>query len=101
MARKKTLREQVEEQFGEWTDGVVGLSVSDLDSMLLRYAKYREDVKETRKNDEKLNQTIELKKELEAPYKDSLKAIELKSRYLLLLIGEKGGDTSGTASGKM
>jgi len=96
MARKKTLREQIEEQYGEFADSVVALGVSELDSMLLRYTKYREEVKESKLHDEQLQKTAELKKELEAPYRDALKAIDLKSRYLLLLIGEKGGDTSGS-----
>ena len=96
MAKSKTLREQVEEKYGEWVDTVVGLNVEKLDSLLLSYTKHREEVRDSKAKDEKLLQTLELKKELEAPYKDSLKAIDLKTRYLLMLIGEKGGNTSGT-----
>lgn len=98
MAKKKTLREEVEDKYGEFANSVAGLGVGELDSLLLRYAKYREEVKESKKEDEQLIKTAELKKELEAPYKDSLKAIDLKSRYLLILIGEKGGDTSGSVN---
>jgi hypothetical protein len=95
MGKKKTVRQQVEEQFQEWTDSVQGLSVSDLDSMILRYAKYREEIKDAKEKDETLQKTKELIKELSAPYRESLKANELKTKYLITLLGEKGGETSG------
>lgn len=93
---KKSFKEQVQEMYGEWTDGLNTLSVEELDKMILRYAKHREEVKEDRKNNERLNELAELKKELEAPYRDSLKAIDIKTRYLLTLLAEKGGDATGS-----
>lgn len=97
MAKGKTLREKVESQFGDWTSTVQGLSIQELDAQILRYTKYREEIKESKTKDEQLLKTQELLKELSAPYKDAVKATELKTQYLIMLLGEKGGDTSGTA----
>jgi hypothetical protein len=43
--------------------------------------------------DEELEKTAALLKELKAPYNETKKAIKLKMRYIVQLIGEKGGQT--------
>lgn len=95
MSKRKTVREQVEEQFGDWAGTVQGLSVAELDSMILRYAKYREEIKDFREKDEQLQKAKEMVKELSAPHRDNLKGNEMKTKYLITLLGEKGGNTSG------
>jgi hypothetical protein len=95
MAKKKSLKEQVEEQFQDWANSVQGLSVSELDSMILRYAKYREEIKDFRESDEQLQKAKEMVKELSAPHRENLKGNEIKTKYLISLLGEKGGNTSG------
>jgi hypothetical protein len=96
MAKKKSFREIVEEQHQDWVSTVQGLSVEELDKMILRYAKYREEIKEAREKDEELNRVKELVKELGAPYRENLKINEQKTKYLIMLLGEKGGNTSGS-----
>jgi hypothetical protein len=96
MAKKKSLREIVEEQHRDWVSTVQGLSVEELDKMILRYAKYREEIKEAREKDEELNRAKEIVKELSAPYRENLKINEQKTKYLIMLLGEKGGNTSGS-----
>jgi hypothetical protein len=93
---KKSLRETVESEHQEWVSTVQGLSIEELDNMILRYAKYREEIKESREKDEQLNQAKELVKELGAPYRENLKINEQKTKYLIMLLGEKGGNTSGS-----
>jgi trehalose/maltose hydrolase-like predicted phosphorylase len=96
MAKKKSLRETVEEQHQDWVSTVQSLSVEELDKMILRYAKYREEIKEAREKDEELNRAKEIVKELGAPYRENLKINEQKTKYLIMLLGEKGGNTSGS-----
>lgn len=93
---KKSLREKVESEHSDWVSTVQGLSVDELDKMILRYAKYREEIKEFREKDEELNKAKELVKELNAPHSENLKFNEQKTKYLILLLGEKGGNTSGS-----
>ena len=93
---KKSLRETVEGEHQDWVSTVQGLSIDELDKMILRYAKYREEIKEFREKDEQLNQAKELVKELSAPHRENLKINEQKTKYLIMLLGEKGGNTSGS-----
>ena len=93
---KKSLRETVESEHQDWVSTVQGLSIEELDKMILRYAKYREEIKEFRERDEQLNQAKELVKELSAPHRKNLKTNEQKTKYLIMLLGEKGGNTSGS-----
>jgi hypothetical protein len=90
----KSTKQQVQKDYPDFADAVAGLSVADLEARLLSYAKEVEKLSEAKK--EKIGARLEdlaaQKKELEGPFKDAAKAIRLKSRYLLMLISEKGGD---------
>lgn len=94
--KKKTNREVVEEQHADWASTVQGLSVSELETMLLRFAKYRQEIKDFKEADEQLKEAKELVKHLSAPHNENLKGNEQKTKYLIMLIGEKGGNTSGS-----
>lgn len=93
---KKGFRELVEEQHADWAIGIQSMSTSELDNMILRYAKYREEIKEFRDKDEELARAKDLVKELNAPHRENLKINELKTKYLIMVLGEKGGNTSGS-----
>lgn len=95
---KKSLKEVVESEHSDWVSTVQGLSIEELDKMILRYAKYREEIKEFREKDEELQKAKELVKELGAPHKENLKINEQKTKYLITLLGEKGGNTSGSVA---
>jgi hypothetical protein len=88
---KKDIRSQVQKEYPDFVDAVNGLSVAELEQRLLAYAKERENVRESKEADEKLREVSELKSEMEGPYKDVQKAINLKSRYLIASIKDKGG----------
>lgn len=95
---KKDVTKDVQKKLPDFADAVAGLSVADLETRLLNYAKESENIDDAKDADEELQRTRELVKELGAPYAEARKMIKLKMRYIVQLIGEKGGDTSGTAS---
>lgn len=88
---KKDVKHEVQKKYPDFAEAVDGLSVGDLETRLSNYAKERVKVKEAKEADEQLKQVVEAKAELEGPYRDSLKAIDLKSQYMVTLIREKGG----------
>ena len=89
---KKTVQEQVQKDYPEFVSTVDGLSVQDLEGKLSSYAKEADKVRVAREEDEELTRTKALATELSGPYKDALKAIALKTKYIIELIKEKGGD---------
>lgn len=94
---KKDVKLEVQKRYPDFVESIDGLSVGDLEQRLLTYAKERENVREAKEIDEQLQQVIEAKAELEGPYKDAQKAIDLKSRYIISLIKEKGGNGEGAS----
>lgn len=93
---KKDVKLEVQKKYPDFAEAVDGLAVNDLENRLLNYAKERENVRAAKEADEKLEEVCSLKSELEGPYKDSQKAIDLKSRYIIALIKEKGGNAEGS-----
>jgi hypothetical protein len=89
---QKSLEEKVQSEFPEFVETVMGLNVQELEKRLSDYAKNRHEVQESKKNDEALKEIASQKSEMEAPYRDALNAIELKSKYIIKLIEEKGGN---------
>lgn len=92
MARPgKTVQEKVQAEYPEFVDSVMGLAVDALEKRLSDYAKHRDEVEESKKADGDLEQAKAVVSEMSAPYNDALKAINLKSKYIVALIKEKGG----------
>lgn len=91
-ARKATtFKEKVEAEFPEFVHSMWTLSVVDLEKRLSDYAKGRADTKEAKKVDVELEEARKVVTELSAPYNETLNAIEKKSKYIVELIREKGG----------
>ena len=91
MARsKKTLTEKVQEQYKEFADEAERLSIDQLNAKLVSLAKYQNENEEAKERDEDLEKAQALAAELGAPYKDTKKAIALKSKYVIHLLKEKG-----------
>lgn len=88
---KSKMKKAVEKGHPSFVDEVAGMSVEALEAKLLGLAKYREQTIDGKANDAKLKEVSEMKSEFEAPYRDALKAIGLKSAYVVELIKEKGG----------
>lgn len=93
MARpKKSPLEKLREEQPSFVDEVVGLSVDQLNNRLARLAKDAELNEEAKEDDEDLAKAQAEASELSAPYKDAKKMIRLKSRFIISLIKDKGGD---------
>lgn len=92
MARaKKSLQEKVQEDMPEFAAEVAGLAVQDLNNRLATLAKGAEENEQAQEDDEDLEKARSEASELAAPYRDAKKAIRLRSRYIISLIREKGG----------
>lgn len=92
MARaKKSLQEKVQEDMPEFAAEVASLSVQDLNNRLATLAKGSEENEQAQEDDEDLEKARAEASELAAPYRDAKKAIRLRSRYVISLIREKGG----------
>ena len=89
---KESIRKTIHKEYPGFSEGVDGLSVNDLEKRLSTYAKEAEKVEDQKESDQELEQTRATLSELTAPYRDAKKAIRLKSKYIIGLIREKGGD---------
>lgn len=85
------LRKKIQKEYPDFVEAVSGMSVQQLESRLTTMAKHRIKTKQAKKEDEKLSEVAAIKAELEAPYNDTLKALDVQSEYVALLIKEKGG----------
>ena len=88
---KKSVREKVEKDYPEFSTEVAGLSIDELNSKLASLAKGLEDSENHKDDNEDLNNAKALASELAAPYRDVKKAVQLKSKYVIALLREKGG----------
>lgn len=89
---KKDIKKEIQNKHSDFAEAVDRLSVSDLEQRLLNYAKETERVIAAFENDQEIIALSEKLKELKGPYNDTKKALQLKMRYINLLIAEKGGD---------
>lgn len=87
----KTIQEKVQSEFPEFVESVMGLSIEQLEKRLSDYAKHRDEVEEAKKADQELQAAKEVASSMAAPYGDALKAINMKSKYIVALVKEKGG----------
>jgi hypothetical protein len=86
------MKTKVQKQFPDFAEMVDAMNVDALEDRLNIYAKELEKVKKAQEADVDLEKAKELVSDLSAPYRDAKKAIELKTSYIISLIGEKGGD---------
>lgn len=92
MRQEKSIKEKVQKEYPEFVEAVDGLSVDALEKKISTYAKELEKSEQHKKDNEALKNAAYEKSLLEAPYRDVKKAIGLKVKYLIDLIGEKGGE---------
>lgn len=89
---KKDIRTIIQKQFPEFIDAVDGLSTDEIEKRISGYAKESQNVDDAKDADEGLADAKAQVAELSAPYKDAKKAINLKIRYLIQLLKDKGGN---------
>lgn len=90
--KELAVKTKAQKDYPEFTDSVDHLKIEELESNMLRMAKYREETEMAKKKDEVLEKAKNEVRELSAPYNDALKALKIKMAYLGILIQEKKGD---------
>lgn len=88
---KLSISEKVRQDHPDFVAEVVGLSVEELNSRLASHAKQVAEVEDAKEADEELADAREVAKTLAAPYAESKKTINQKTRFIVELIKEKGG----------
>lgn len=83
------VQEKMKLENPEFVEACQGLSVPELDNRLAALAKDAASVDQAREADEALAKAKEEASGLGAPYRDAKKAIKLKTKYVLELIGER------------
>lgn len=87
---KKTIEQVVAKEMPEFAQEAATLSADDLSGRLAQFAIDFDEVEKAKEADEELENTRKKLSELGAPYKDSKKALRLKSKYIISLLKEKG-----------
>jgi hypothetical protein len=90
--KELALKTKAQKDYPDFTEGVDSLKLEELESNLLRLAKYREETEMAKKKDEALEKAREMVGELQAPYNDAIKALKVKMGYLNLLIQDRKGE---------
>lgn len=82
---------KLEKKLGKlFAEEIRSLSAEQLKQRLVGLAQHRQEIREAKRNDEHLFKVSEEKKQLEAPYRDSLKDNELRSTFVVKVLEEKG-----------
>lgn len=91
MARqKKDLETLVQENYPDFYKEVQTVETDHLNTRLATLSKGREEVLESKENDEALEDAKEQVAAMTGPYRDALKAIGLKSKYIIKLLKDRG-----------
>lgn len=88
---KKSLRDTIQESHEAFAQEVDRMSVADLDRRLNLLAKHGEEIDEEKENNEGLKEAREALNQISGPFRDAKKANKLKTKYVIQLIKEKGG----------
>jgi len=87
----KSIREKVEGEYPEFVEDVIGLTADELKVRLSQYAIHLTETEEAQEADEAYQAAKALATELGGPYRDTVKALKLKRKYITMLVKEKGG----------
>lgn len=88
---KKDIKKVVEKEYPDFVDAVSGMALQELEARLGTLNKHRVTTQNAKDADEKLEEIKQIKSELEGPYNDTIKAVDLQSKYVVMLIKDKGG----------
>ena len=75
----------------EFKEEVDTLSVATLEARITKMQKGLDESREHKKQNKVLQEVKDKKAELEGPYRDVEKAVRIKTKYIIELIKEKGG----------
>jgi type III secretory pathway component EscU len=85
-------KDKFEDLTPEFKDSVQVAKSEEIRSKLANLSLAQVSLKEAKSNDEKLKEAVEVKKELEAPYRDSLKQLRLQTEFLHFTLQDRGED---------
>lgn len=93
MARDAELETKVFKLPGgkEFKEEIDTLSIPVLEARITKMQKNLDESREHKKNNVALQKVSAEKSELEGPYSDVEKAVKIKTKYIIELIKEKGG----------
>lgn len=95
--RKDKVKAKLEKEQRVFVEVADAMSVKDLEAKILSYTKERENLKDILKTKDEIVRAANLLKEIKQPFSDGIKMIDLKVAYMISLIEEKGGDSSGSS----
>lgn len=89
--KEEKLVKKIQKDLPEFYDSLQGLTVDELKEKLATYAKHREETIKFKEDNAEIKNAREKLSELEAPFKERLKEFNLRTKYIYLLMQEKGG----------
>lgn len=88
--KEEKLVKKIQKDFPDFYDALQSASTDDLKEKLSTHAKHREETLKSREECVPLNEAKEKVKEMNGPFNDTLKALNLRSKYIYMLMKEKG-----------
>lgn len=86
------LKKKMQKEYPNFVEVTDVMTLSELKKSMSKYANYAEETKLALKCDEEINNHKEVVKELSAPYKDALKALNAKMAYVHIAMKDKAVD---------
>lgn len=86
------LLKRLQKENPEFVASVESMSLDELKKEISLKSQQKEEVKASQKEDEQLNEAKELVKELNAPYRESLKALSDKITFIYLTMKNVSGE---------
>jgi hypothetical protein len=90
-AKEEKLIAKIQKEYPDFYDSLQSLTVDELQEKLASHAKHREETLKAKEDCVPLNEAKELVAEISGPFNDTLKMLSLRSKYIYLLMQEKGG----------
>jgi len=84
-------KREVEKKYPTFVEEANGMSVTDMNARLTKLVKNNDEIQTAMDDNQKIDEAKELLKELKGPYLDGIKENELKIKYLIEMVKEKGG----------
>lgn len=87
---KKSIEVQMQSDNPEFVAEVAGLSTEEVNNRIAQLAKDVQSVNESKEADESLKALKDEVTQASAPYRESKKALGLKTQYLIKLLSDRG-----------
>ncbi len=88
---KKSVVQKVQEEMPEFAAEVNTLSIDQINARLAQCAKDSEAIQKAKEEDEDLKAARDEANSMAAGYTDSQKIVRLRAKYLIHVLGERGG----------